>query len=139
MNFHFRVYALVFSVLLGTAPCFANGPEPQSRRIQAAVMLEDRSEPIIGETRCKINAKCQVVSSPSSGFFVEIVLRSGTDISGEMIVRCPKDCSFKSRRSRIDFQEERKFDLFNGADDSVHSLLVMRTKTKLGEILLIVE
>lgn len=135
-----RASIIFLSALIWATTSSAQDPRPESRRIQAAVMLNGQSEPIIGEAHCQIDKRCAVVSHSDSGVEVAIDLhRRGAVESAEMTIRCPKDCSFTSGRSNVTFQSERKFDVFSGANDRLEILTVLRPRTKIGQIFLIVE
>lgn len=110
------------------------------RRISAAVLLDGLAEPILGEAHCLVDKRCEIISGLGSGVEVAVDLRRrGTVESADLTIRCAEDCSFTSGRSKVSFQSKRKFDLFRGAENRVEILPVLRPRTKIGQIFLIIE
>jgi hypothetical protein len=103
-------------------------------------VLEGVAEPVIGEVRCGFGSRCEIVDDPKLGIKVTEDRRGEGPYGGaRLTVDCREDCSFASGRSTTLFQGQRDFDLFRGADNQVEILPVLRPRTMLGKIFLIVE
>jgi hypothetical protein len=136
--------ACIFSVMayiaLSTTTASAQVSGSDERRIQAAVLLDGLAEPILGEARCRFEKRCEIIAGSGSSLKVDVNLhRRGAVESADLTIHCPKECSFMSGRSNVTFQRERKFDLFRGGEGGVETLLVLKPRVKIGEIVLIVE
>jgi hypothetical protein len=139
-----KPYILLFLVMAWvtqfTSTAIAETTEPRDQRIQAAVVLDEVAEPMIGEARCRVDSRCEIPVDPKLGFKVTVDRRGEGPYGGSRLtVHCPEDCSFASGWSTASFQGRREFDLYRGADNQIEILPVLRPRTRLGKIFLIVE
>ena len=123
---------------LWISPAFAQDAKPESRHIQAAILLDDHAEPILGEADCQADTPCQVLFHFDLALEVTIRLSRQEAIDGgEITIRCADDCSFRNGRSYIALGSERHFAFYDGEDDQSNLVLIFRAR--MGELSLIIE
>ena len=112
---------------------------PASYRVHVAVSLDAPSDLITNAAICENNKICNVVSDQARGIDVTLKLHSNATSSfGELTVRCKDECSFDSGKNAIIFTKDRIFEFFQGRD-AMEIPLVLKPRTKIGEISLIIE
>ncbi|MBB4006801.1 hypothetical protein BJF91_22075 [Allorhizobium taibaishanense] len=140
MKSYMLLYLVTAFVAQFTSTASAGTAEPHIQRIQAAIVLKQVVEPIIGEAQCRADSKCVIISDTNTGVKATVERRGEGPYGGSRLtVDCPGDCSFASGKITTSFYSEREFDLFRGADNHIEILPVLRPRTKLGKIVLIIE
>lgn len=133
-----RASRCLLLMALWASPLFAQDARPASRHVQAAILLEDHPEPILGEADCQADMPCQVLYSFDLGLEVTITLPSHDESDGGAItIRCADDCSFTPGRAYITFSGERQFELYHGEIDARNLVLISRLR--MGTLSLIIE
>ena len=108
--------------------------------IQAAILFED-DEQIAGATTCLVGEACQIFAKESHGVRLSLKVSKRRDhcLVQELSLSCAEArCSFDNGKSNVTFSNQQRFDFFEGGDSGVETLLVLRTRWKIGRFLLIV-
>ncbi|SCX00601.1 hypothetical protein DSM25558_0152 [Agrobacterium sp. DSM 25558] len=134
-----RLSQLVFLVALGSSsPSFAQTANSESHHVQAAIMLDGTADPFLGTAMCRVNEECDVISSAEPRIKLSITLNQQQDGElGTMVIQCSEDCSFVSGRSQLSLQNQRSFEIFDGAERG-EIKLVLKPRRKIGDVFLIV-
>ncbi|WP_421361350.1 hypothetical protein [Agrobacterium rosae] len=129
---------LIFLFALGSSPALAQTANFESRHIQAAITLDEVAAPLLGTAMCRVNEECDVISNAEPRIKLSITLNQQQDGElGTMVIQCSADCSFVSGRSRVSLQNQRSFEIFDGAERG-EIKLVLKPRRKIGDVFLIV-
>ncbi|MBY5360816.1 hypothetical protein HFO97_12740 [Rhizobium leguminosarum] len=107
-------------------------------KVTFAVVVEGK-EPFSAEVSCLPDSPCHLADQTDPGIDLTITLYSGSGAHGELGIYCsPNPCSFQNSRSRIDFSGRRAtVDILSGeADSGITTLLVVRRRPRIGEVLI---
>ncbi|MBN7805252.1 hypothetical protein JZX86_07720 [Agrobacterium rosae] len=134
-----RLVQLMLLLVLGSPPPgFAQTENAENRHIQAAIMLDGTADPFWGTAMCRVNEECDVISNAEPRIKLSITLNQQQDGElGMMVIECSADCSFVSGRSRVSLQNQRSFEIFDGAERG-EIKLVLKPRRKIGDVLLII-
>ncbi|SCX28644.1 hypothetical protein [Agrobacterium rosae] len=133
-----RLGQMLFLLTLGSSsPSFAQTANSGSRNIQAAIMLDEVAAPVLGTAMCRVNEECDVISNAEPRIKLSITLNQQDGELGTMVIECSADCSFVSGRSRVSLQNQRSFEIFDGAERG-EIKLVLKPRRKIGDVFLIV-
>ncbi|POO57426.1 hypothetical protein CTT39_01660 [Agrobacterium rosae] len=130
---------MLFLLALGSSsPSCAQTANSESRHVQAAIMLDGTADPFLGTAVCRVNEECAVISNAEPRIKLSIILnqQQGGEL-GTMVIQCSADCSFESGRSRVSLQNQRSFEIFDGAERG-EIKLVLKPRRKIGDVFLIV-
>ncbi len=86
---------------------------------------------------CRMNEECDVISNAEPRIKLSITLNQQDGELGTMVIECSSDCSFVSGRSRVSLQNQRSFEIFDGAERG-EIKLVLKPRRKIGDVFLIV-
>jgi hypothetical protein len=132
-----RVFSCaVFAVLLSATAAVADSRNGVSFAVQAAILPDD-GEPVAGAATCTLGKDCEIFTREQHNFDLSLKVHEGSSrcLSSEITLRCASgDCSFGTGYSRQTFGSERSLDFYEGSDGNE---LVLRRRTKIGSILLI--
>ena len=131
---------MVLSALACASSSIADDNKNQKRRVEAAILLVDHPDPIIGQALCDAATSCEVIRHTDLGLTVTIIPPQQKESQGtEVKIQCPQPCSFRSGKSKTRIGEDRVFDILNGGDGSIGMKLIYRPRTKIGELALIID
>ncbi|MGV1869362.1 hypothetical protein [Agrobacterium rosae] len=128
---------LFLLALASSSPSFAQTANFESRNIQAAIMLDEVAAPVLGTAICRVNEECDVISNAEPRIKLSITLNQQDGELGTMVIECSADCSFVSGRSWVSLQNQRSFEIFDGAERG-EIKLVLKPRRKIGDVFLIV-
>ncbi|WP_246805576.1 hypothetical protein [Rhizobium leguminosarum] len=126
-----------FDLLSNPAAKPVAGDRP-SRQVTYAVVMEGK-EPFSAEVSCLPEDTCSLAKHDDLGIDLAITVFPGSEAHGELGIYCsPNPCSFQNLRSRIEFFGRRAtVDILSGeADSGVTTLLVVRRRPRIGEVLI---
>ncbi|TBZ20511.1 hypothetical protein [Rhizobium leguminosarum] len=107
-------------------------------KVTYAVVMEGK-EPFSAEVSCLPEDTCSLAKHDDLGIDLAITVFPGSEAHGELGIYCsPNRCSFQNLRSRIEFFGRRAtVDILSGeADSGVTTLLVVRRRPRIGEVLI---
>ncbi|OWV90635.1 hypothetical protein ATY78_16205 [Rhizobium sp. R635] len=107
-------------------------------KVTYAVAIEGK-EPFSAEVSCLPDSTCSLADQSDPTINLAITLYSGSGANGELSIYCsPNPCSFQNSRSRIEFSGRRAtVNILSGeADSGVTTLLVVRRRQRIGEVLI---
>ncbi|ASR06052.1 hypothetical protein CHY08_02320 [Rhizobium leguminosarum bv. viciae] len=107
-------------------------------KVTYAVVMEGK-EPFSAEVSCLPEDTCSLAKHDDLGIDLAITVFPGSEAHGELGIYCsPNPCSFQNLRSRIEFFGRRAtVDILSGeADSGVTTLLVVRRRPRIGEVLI---
>ncbi|WEA27829.1 MULTISPECIES: hypothetical protein [Rhizobium] len=107
-------------------------------KVTYAVVMEGK-EPFSAEVSCLPDDACSLAKHDDLGIDLAITVFPGSETHGELSIYCsPNSCSFQNLRSRIEFFGRRAtVDILSGeADSGVTTLLVVRRRPRIGEVLI---
>jgi hypothetical protein len=108
--------------------------------VQAA-FLPQNDDPVINAATCKIGQTCRILYEKQHdiGLFLEVWRNHNHPCLMQKIsLDCRlDDCSFENGRSEMDFGDDRQFTVFEESESGVETLLVLKARPKIGDVLLI--
>ncbi|MBY5822652.1 hypothetical protein [Rhizobium leguminosarum] len=107
-------------------------------KVTYAVVMEGK-EPFSAEVSCLPEDTCSLAKHDDLGIDLAITVFPGSEAHGELGIYCsPNPCSFQNLRSRIEFfGRHATVDILSGeADSGVTTLLVVRRRPRIGEVLI---
>lgn len=131
---------MVLSALAYASSSIAADTETRKRKVEAAILLVDHPDPIIGQALGDAATSCEVISHIDLGLTVTIIPPRQKENQGtEVKIQCPQPCSFRSGKSKTRIGKDRVFDILNGGDDAIGMKLIYRPRAKIGELALIID
>jgi hypothetical protein len=104
----------------------------------------DGKDAIQGHVDCQIYMNCRLLDGKETGVQLSVTLDSKQYLAGDVSVHCGEPaCSFltwkTTTRLESGFKQKkaREFDLYAGENSRVQMDLVQRTRTRIGEILIL--
>lgn len=139
LTFTGKLIRLCALLLCISVPTSVFAEVPASYRVHVAVSFDAPFDLITNAAICENDKICNVISDHAHGIDVTLKLHSNATSSfGELTVQCKDACSFESGKNAITFTKERIFEFFQGRD-AMEIPLVLKPRTKIGEISLIIE
>ena len=131
---------LLFCLAFSFASLAAEAAENATFSVQAAFLPQD-GDPVVNTAACSIGEPCRILDEKHHdiGLSLEVwETRKRGCLMQKLSLDCgARDCSFKSGRSNMDFGGIRRFSVFEGSENGVETLLVLRTRPKIGSVFLI--
>lgn len=126
----------VFALALSAMAAAADSRNGVSFPVQAAILPDD-GEPVAGAATCALGKDCEIFTREKHSFGLSLKVHQSGSLCrlSEITLSCESgDCSFGNGYSRQMFGSERILDFYEGSDGRE---LVLRRRTKIGSILLI--
>jgi hypothetical protein len=99
-------------------------------------VLFDHDDPVAGDVTCLTGRECVLIDHDKPKLALRLTVDRNDDFfSSKMSVDCEARCSFRNERSNITFLGDGQFDVYEGGD-TIETLLVLRPRHRIGQILL---
>ncbi|WP_440983601.1 hypothetical protein [Shinella sumterensis] len=134
------LYGLIFLLAPIDVAAAKESRDGTTFSVQAAFLPQD-DDPVINAVTCKIGQTCRILYEKQHDIGLSLEVWQNNDhpcLMQKISLDCGlDDCSFENGRSEMNFGDDRRFTVFEEPESGVETLLVLKARPKIGEVLLV--